>query len=430
VSATALGRRAFLKLSGVAAIGSCLEPLARKPAPAASPTDPTHVLRIRRTQVELPSGRRITTLTFNGGLPAPLLRGTVGQAMRIDICNESDSPERIHWQGQDPSTGEPSVIAPGSLSRVELTPQRPGLYLYHSDLVAAARLDSGLYSGLAGGLLVEPRDRQDPFRNGYGGERVVVLKEYEPFIRRTARGCEIAYKSPTISGLPPRIDTGESVLLHVLNASATEPHSLELTGHRFEVVALDGNAVPRPATVARIYLGPGERVTARVASDPVWRPETRCNANHRWNVGDPAVEVWDYTRFGAGCPGEPDARLHMVLSRHEAARSGLNRWCINETSFAVSDPHTVFRLKYGLHYRLTINNTSDEIIPVHLQHHRLQIASIDGRPTAGVLKDVVSIGPRQRVAVDFAADSPGRALFYCTRQLHRDFGLMALVDYA
>jgi FtsP/CotA-like multicopper oxidase with cupredoxin domain len=435
VSALALGRRAFLKLSGIAALGSCLRPLARTTAPVASPTDPTHVLRIRRTQVELSPGRCITTLTFNGQLPAPLLRGTVGQPMRIDICNESDSPERIHWHGQDPGMGEPSVIAPGSLRRVELTPQRPGLYLYHSDVIAAARLDSGLYSGLAGGLLVEPRDTREPLCDGHGRERVVVLKEYEPFIHRAARGCEIAYKSLTISGLAPGdlrtpwIHTGESILLHVLNASATQAYALELPGHHFEVVALDGNPLPRAVTVARIYLGPAERVTARLASDPAWRPQTRCNSNPGWNVCSSAVEVWDYTRFGAGRAPKPDTRLDVVLSRHEAARSGLNRWSINGSSFAVNRPHTAFRLKYGVRYRLTINNTSDEIIPVHLQRHRLQITSIDGRPTAGVLKDVVSIGPGQRVEVDLVADSPGRALFYCTRQLHRDFGLMALVDY-
>jgi len=45
------------------------------------------------------------------------------------------------------------------------------------------------------------------------------------------------------------------------------------------------------------------------------------------------------------------------------------------------------------------------------------------------VKDVVTVGPHQQMEVDFLADSPGRALLYCTRQLHRDFGLMALLDY-
>jgi FtsP/CotA-like multicopper oxidase with cupredoxin domain len=63
-----------------------------------------------------------------------------------------------------------------------------------------------------------------------------------------------------------------------------------------------------------------------------------------------------------------------------------------------------------------------------LQRHRLQIARIAGKQTAGVLKDVVTAGPRQQLEVDFVADNRGPALFYCTRQLHRDFGLMALIE--
>ena len=431
----ACGRRAFLKLSGVAALGSWLRPLEQTPAAVPSAPDPTHVLRVRRTQVELSPGRCITTLTFNGQLPAPLLRGTVGEPMRIDICNESDSPERIHWQGQDLRTAESAVIAPGCLSRVELTPQRPGLYLYHSDVIAAARLDSGLYSGLVGGLLVKPRAGPGAVCGGLGRERIVVLKEYEPFIQRTARGSEIAYKALTINGLAasdlriPRIRTGESLLLQVLNASATQAYDLEMPGRSFEVVALDGNPLPRPATVAKIYLGPGERVAARLVTDPQWDCDSHRAPDPAWSVCNPAVEVWDYSRFGSGRAAKPDTRLDVVLRRHEAARSGLNRWSINGASYEVTRPYTAFRLAYGLRYRLTINNTSDEIIPVHLQRHRLQITSIDGRRTAGVFKDVVSIGPGQQVEVDLVADSPGRALFYCTRQLHRDFGLMALVDY-
>jgi FtsP/CotA-like multicopper oxidase with cupredoxin domain len=148
-----------------------------------------------------------------------------------------------------------------------------------------------------------------------------------------------------------------------------------------------------------------------------------------WVVRDPGTEGWDYTRFGTGGAREPDARLEMVLTRHDAARSGFNSWSINGTSFSASAPRPAFHLRYGLRYRLRIHNTSDEILPLHLQRHRLEIVRVAGTPTAGVLKDVVTLGPRQQLEVDFVADNPRPALFYCTRQLHRDFGLMALVAY-
>jgi FtsP/CotA-like multicopper oxidase with cupredoxin domain len=221
-----------------------------------------------------------------------------------------------------------------------------------------------------------------------------------------------------------RINSGERVLLHVLNASATEPCSLALPGHSFLVIALDGNPVPSPSRVSSLQLSPAERVSAVVEA----LGETR--APTEWLVRDRSPSMWDYTRFGsAGRACEPDVTVDVVLTRQDAARSGFNNWSINGARFSATAPGPLLRLRYGLCYRLKIRNTSDEILPLHLQRHRLEIVSIAGTTTAGVLKDVVTVGPHQQMEVDFVADNPGPALFHCTRQLHRDFGLMALVDY-
>ena len=53
-----------------------------------------------------------------------------------------------------------------------------------------------------------------------------------------------------------------------------------------------------------------------------------------------------------------------------------------------------------------------------------------GKPTAGVIKDVVMLGGFQEVEFDFVADNPGPTLFHCHQQLHMDFGFMALFKYA
>lgn len=52
------------------------------------------------------------------------------------------------------------------------------------------------------------------------------------------------------------------------------------------------------------------------------------------------------------------------------------------------------------------------------------------KPTTGVIKDVVMLGGYQEVEFDFVADNPGMMLFHYHQQLHMDFGLMALFDYA
>jgi FtsP/CotA-like multicopper oxidase with cupredoxin domain len=435
----AYGRRTFLKLSGAAAIVSGFAPLASPvvlagPAtlagPASSPrlrSDPTHVLRIRRARVELAPGHFVTTTTYDGQLPGPLLRATVGTRVLVDIHNETDTTERVCWHGQNGVAEEAPDIPAGCVRRMEFTPWRAGLHFYHSSRIAATCLDSGLYSGQVGAILVEP----GPPSSGHEPEAVIVLQGCQPYLQRTARGYEVGYRSITVNGrlgAVQRIDVGacERPRVHVLNASATDTYSLELPGHTFEVIALDGNPVPSPARVATLCLSPGERVCARVETG-TGSPELVVRIIH-----SPEHEAWDYTRFGvpSASPRAVDEVLELVLVRHAAARSGFNCWSLNGTRFSTSRPRPLFRLRRGLRYRLKISNTSDELIPIHLQHHLLQIVSVAGKRTAGVVKDVVAVGPRQQAEVELVADSPSPALLYCTRQLHRDFGLMAFVDYA
>jgi FtsP/CotA-like multicopper oxidase with cupredoxin domain len=76
-----------------------------------------------------------------------------------------------------------------------------------------------------------------------------------------------------------------------------------------------------------------------------------------------------------------------------------------------------------------MRNASDDIHPVHLHRHSFELTHIAGKPTSGIIKDVVMLGGYQEVIVDFTADNPGRTLFHCHQQLHMDFGFMALFDY-
>lgn len=383
-SSSLLDRRAFLQLSGLLA----LNPFAFAEASRG------HVLRIRKCEIELGEAhsghsRKIITTTYNGQFPGPVLRAAVGQRVGVEVFNETDTPEQIHWQGQNVAS---ELIPPRSRRRIEFTPGRAGLYLYHSEVVAGSDLGAGLYSGQAGVLLVGPVPR----------ESLVVLKGCEPFMRRTSRGCEVGYSAICVNGRLPgplRANVGERVMLNVLNAGATENYHLELPGHDFEVTALDGNPLPAPARVGSLRLSPGERVTARVV----------VNQPTRWVVRetDEAPVVFD----GAN-PGGRINTLPMVLTRHSAARSGLNRWSVDRPGV---------RVTAGERYRLQIHNTSDEIIPLHLQRHRLRIN--------GVLKDIAVVGPQQRVEVDFRADGRGPALLHSTRQLQSDFGLRTLIDY-
>jgi FtsP/CotA-like multicopper oxidase with cupredoxin domain len=74
-------------------------------------------------------------------------------------------------------------------------------------------------------------------------------------------------------------------------------------------------------------------------------------------------------------------------------------------------------------------NVSDDIHPIYFYRYSFELTKIFGKPSAGILKDVVMLGGYQEAEIDFVANNPGLTLFHCHQQLHMDFGFMALFDY-
>ena len=61
---------------------------------------PDYVLHIKNSVVEIAPKRFISATTYNGQFPGPLLRFKDGQPVTIDIFNDTDTPEQLHWHGQ------------------------------------------------------------------------------------------------------------------------------------------------------------------------------------------------------------------------------------------------------------------------------------------------------------------------------------------
>ena len=56
-------------------------------------------LRIAPVAVELTPTRIISTIGYNGTSPGPLLRMREGKPVTVDVINETDVPELVHWHG-------------------------------------------------------------------------------------------------------------------------------------------------------------------------------------------------------------------------------------------------------------------------------------------------------------------------------------------
>ncbi|HUP04867.1 MAG TPA: multicopper oxidase domain-containing protein, partial [Bryobacteraceae bacterium] len=236
------------------------------------------------------------------------------------------------------------------------------------------------------------------------------------------------------------------VMFHFLNASALENRHLALPGHKFQVIAMDGNPVPTPAAVDVLMLGPGERIDAWVEMNQpgVWimgAPEDPVRegglgvvieyANRQrtpeWQA--PPKSVWDYTIFakppsGAAAPTET---LDMAFLKIPRGAGKFNQFTVNGTPY----PHDrEFVLKQGARYRLTFRNRTDDAHPLHLHRHQFEVVEIYGKQTSGLIKDTVVVPAYGRAIVDFTADQPGDTLFHCHIQQHMDYGFKALLRYA
>ena len=150
----------------------------------------------------------------------------------------------------------------------------------------------------------------------------------------------------------------------------------------------------------------------------------------QWNRPKPFK--WDYTVFGKpeATPAAPDETIDVTVVKHNGALNGFNQWLLNGVAFSMQTMKPMYQIHEGRRYRLKFHNASDDIHPLHLHRHSFELVRVGGKPTAGIIKDVVMLGGFQEVEFDFVADNPGPTLFHCHQQLHMDFGFMALFNYA
>src|SRR5215831_8376325 len=167
------------------------------------------------------------------------------------------------------------MVAPGASRQYSFTAQPSGSRWYHSHAFAGNDLRRSLYSGQFGFFYIEPKNNP----GNYDQEVFLAAHQWEPMfvsmqdIRKGPppdNGLEVMYHAASFndkalgSGEPIRVKTGERVLFHLLNASATDDIALALPQHEFQVISLDGNPVPTPRMLPVLVLAPAERIDAIV----------------------------------------------------------------------------------------------------------------------------------------------------------------------
>ncbi len=453
-----ISRRRFNQLSALS-VGALLHADKLLAAPISDIT-----LEIAPYLLEASPKHHIRTLAYNNQIPGPLLRLRQGRPTSVTIRNRTTDPEIVHWHGLFlPSEidgameeGTP-MIAPGADVHYTLTPDPPGFRWYHTHIRAGNDLSKGLYSGLFGPLFIEAA--HEP--GAYDAETFLTLHDWSGHFMGSSDGnMAPAYDVSTIngkmlgSGEPIRVRQGQRLLLHILNASATDVHWIAFAGHTFRVIALDGNPVATPQTVAMLSIAPAERISAIVElNNPgIWiLGEVRkhiqfagmgivieyANASGKPTWIQPEELTWNYSRFGA----PPDSnisstnahRIDLVFDAKFHGHGAEEQWLINGKSYPDTEQPI---LTAGQRYRLVMKNNSADAHPIHLHRHTFELRQVGSKPNSntpdlrGIFKDVVLAPPNLTTEVEFTANNPGLTLFHCHQQDHMDRGFMMVFRYA
>lgn len=309
----ALDRRRFLAATGALSASAAL--LRAAPAWAVSGTPGLDgsaplsgeaiALTIGRSTFST-GGRKASSVTVNGTLPAPLLRLREGQNLRVAVTNTLREQSSIHWHGlllPFQMDGVPGLsfpgIDPGETFVYEFPVIQSGTYWYHSH--------SGFQEavGLFGPIVIDPAG-EDPIR--CDREHVLVLSDWSPIdpheqMRRLklmdgyfnrqkqdlagllagkgqglrerlewgamrmdpsdisdVTGTTYSYLvngHGTLENWTGLFRPGERVRLRVINASSMTNFNFRIPGLPLEVVAADGNAV-KPVEVDEVQIAIAE----------------------------------------------------------------------------------------------------------------------------------------------------------------------------
>jgi FtsP/CotA-like multicopper oxidase with cupredoxin domain len=397
-------------------------------------------LTARHSEVRLASGRKIDALSFNGTLPGPELRVHQGDLVEVTLRNKDvTGGVTIHWHGVDLPNAEDGVagvtqdaVLPGASYTYRFRAEQVGTFWYHTHQSSSIDVRRGLY----GPLVIEPATAAAP-ASGRGADIPVSIHTLDttPLVNAT-------------DGVERRaIEAGTPVRLRLINTDSV-PHSLDLAGTPFRVVAIDGTDLsgPTPLSGQTLVLAAGGRydigftMPVRPVKLAVEGTNTGMALSGDGQADPPAPPpgpIFDPAGYGRPAPTPFDATSHfdrsftLKLTRKPGffdGQPGL-QWALNGDIF----PRVpMFMVEEGDLVRVTIENGTSAVHPMHLHGHHMLVLSRNSKPVSGSpwWSDTLEVASDERYEVAFRADNPGIWMDHCHNLSHAAAGLTMHIAYA
>src|SRR3954464_6107523 len=244
--------------------------------PAATTSEIVELARGQRFQLRIAPVTKqlgdatVRMLAYNGSIPGPTLRVRQGSEIDVDVVNEGDREQTVHWHGlrlDNASDGTHETQAPipiGGRFTCRVAFPDPGVYWYHPHI----REDYGQEMGLYGNVIVEPADPD--YWGPVHRELCLTLDDVlledgqvAPFSRSETNYAAMGRFGETllIAGEPQlrlAAQQGEVVRVYLTTPANTRVFKVALPGARMKLVGGDSGRVEREEFVEDVVLAPSE----------------------------------------------------------------------------------------------------------------------------------------------------------------------------
>jgi len=221
-------------------------------------------IAVEERLLEVGSGAHVEAWTYNGTVPAPIMRATEGDLLRIRLVNRTGNPHNLHLHGSHrPEHDGWEPVPPGGETTYEIEAGPVGLHPYHCH---TAPLAEHISRGLYGMMIVDP-----PGGRAQSTEVALLLSGFSN--DEIGRNGIVAWNG--VAGFyhnyPIKVPVGEPVRAYVVNMLEHEPlASFHLHAETFDVypAGMGDQPVFRDDTIT---LGMGQRAVIEFTLPTVGR---------------------------------------------------------------------------------------------------------------------------------------------------------------
>ncbi len=206
-------------------------------------------------EIEIAPGIFFPAWTFNGQVPGPTLRATVGDRVRVTFLNQGSHPHTIHFHGWHPPEMDGSMpehqVLPGDRFVYEFDAEPFGMHLYHCHSVPLKR---HIHKGLYGVFIVDPKQARPP-----ADELVMVMNGFDTNFDSDNEVYAVNTVANHYVHEPVRVEVGRLTRIYVVNLTEFDLiNSLHLHAMFFDVFRTGTSTTPSESTDT-IMLCQGER---------------------------------------------------------------------------------------------------------------------------------------------------------------------------